>query len=67
MTNTVEADIAFAEDLGAQLKFITDAYETADEKMIDAALIRVDEVRRMKSTGILDVLNAYKDEGDCSG
>lgn len=67
MTNTVETDIVFAEDLVAQLKLITDAYETADEKMIDAALIRVDEVRRMKSTGILDVLNAYKDEGDCSG
>ena len=67
MTNMVETDIALAEDLGAQLKIITDAYETADEKLIDAALIRINEARRMKSTGILDVLYAYKDEGDCSG
>lgn len=65
MTNTVEIDIAFAEDLEAQLKLIVDAYETADEKLIDAALIRVDEVRRMKSTGILGVLAAHQDECDC--
>lgn len=67
MTNTVEADIAFAEDLGAQLKLIQDAYETADTKLIDAALIRVEEVRRMQATGLLNVLAAYQDEDKYEG
>lgn len=50
-------DLAFANDLEAQLETITSAYASGDAHEIDQALLHVASIRRMEKQGILDLLD----------
>lgn len=50
-------DLAFANDLEAQLETITSAYTRGDAHEIDQALLHVTLIRHMKKLGILELLD----------
>ncbi len=51
------SDEHLAADLAAQAKLISLAYASGNDFEIDQALIRVTDLRRMVSTGILDLVS----------
>jgi hypothetical protein len=63
-------DRALCESIGLQAKLLTKAYESGDPKVIDDALIRVTEARRMVVNGMYDLIYAddlrYPDDGSLS-
>lgn len=62
-------DRALAQDDDAQQQLIYTAYKSKDENEIDTALLHVATVRRMKSSGIFELLLAFPedDSDDTSG
>ena len=48
--------VQLAYDVAAQFKILNEAYATGSAEAIDAAVIKVAEARRMKSSGIADML-----------
>ena len=48
------SDFELGHDLIAQRDLLMQAYDSADDERIEAALIRVVNVRRMKKNGTLD-------------
>lgn len=48
------SDFELGQDLIAQRDLLMQAYDSADDERIEAALIRVVSVRRMKKNGTLD-------------
>ena len=63
-------DRALCESIELQAKLLATAYASADPKVIDSALIRVTEARRMVANGMYDLIYAddprYPDEGSLS-
>lgn len=57
-------DEQLAENLAAQLKIIVDGYEIGTPFAIDDALNHITQVRRMKSSGVLDWTSSYPDDDD---
>jgi len=55
-------DRSLANDEAAQRQLIEAAYESKDQNEIDTALIHVATVRRMKSSGLFELLSAFPDD-----
>ncbi len=51
-----------ANDAAAQFRIMNEAYATGSAEAIDSAIIEVAEARRMKSSGIADMLASYSDD-----
>ena len=54
-------DEALADDQAAQFQLISEAYNSGVEDVINTALIRVLEARRMKSNGMYDLMRSFLD------
>ena len=54
--------VQLANDVAAQFKMLNEAYATGSAEAIEAAVIKVAEARRMKSSGLADMLTSYSDD-----
>ena len=54
--SSIEEDAALARSRALQFQLIAAAYETGDDEKFEQALYRVTTVRRMLSSGILELI-----------
>ncbi|MEP5761700.1 MAG: hypothetical protein ABJ327_20780 [Litoreibacter sp.] len=64
MTIDDYTDLELAENLHLQAPLLSEAYETGDQAKIDNALNWVTSVRRMKSSGMIDLIAAWDDKDE---
>lgn len=54
-----QTEVALAESMDLQFQFLQQAYASGDERLFGQALIRVEAARRMKSSGILEMIKGH--------